>query len=118
MISKFLISRLRSQVAIRKSAGGALALTLVLAVTLIASGCCRIVAALGSRLFRSNWTILEGAITVFMGIFVLAQWPFSGLWFLGTALGIAFIMRGWAYLTFALAMRELGSTRKKQLLAA
>ena len=97
---------------------GALALTLLLAVTLIVSGCCRIVAALGSRLFRSNWTILEGAITIFMGIFVLAQWPFSGLWFLGTALGIAFIMRGWAYLTFALAMRQLGSTRKKQLLAA
>src|SRR5690348_2111442 len=33
---------------------GALALTLLLALTLIVSGVCRIVAALGSRLFRSN----------------------------------------------------------------
>jgi uncharacterized membrane protein HdeD (DUF308 family) len=97
---------------------GALAVTLVLALTLIASGVFRIVAALGSRLFRSNWTVLEGAITIFMGSLVLAQWPFSGIWFLGTALGIAFIMRGWAYLTFALAIRQLGSARKKQLLAA
>lgn len=97
---------------------GALTLTLLIALTLIASGTCRIVAALGSRLFRSNWTILEGAITIFVGVLVLAQWPFSGMWFLGTALGTAFIIRGWAYLTFALAMRQLGSARKKQLLAA
>jgi len=97
---------------------GALALTLVLALTLIASGIGRILAALGSRLFRSNWTVLEGAITICMGVLVLAQWPFSGIWFLGAALGVAFIMRGWAYLTFALAIRQLGSARKKQLLAA
>ena len=97
---------------------GALALTLIIALTLIVSGVFRIVAAVSSRLFRSNWTILEGAITIFLGIFVLEQWPFSGIWFLGTALGAAFILRGWAYLTFALAMRQLGSARKKQLLAA
>jgi uncharacterized membrane protein HdeD (DUF308 family) len=40
---------------------------------------------------------------------VWAGWPWSAVWFIGMAVGISLILRGWSYVMLALAVRGLGS---------
>jgi uncharacterized membrane protein HdeD (DUF308 family) len=42
---------------------------------------------------------------VVLGLLLWAEWPVSAIWFLGFALGVALILRGWTMVMFALAVR-------------
>ena len=55
--------------------------------------------------------MFDGAITLALGILVWAQWPWSGLWFLGIALGVTLMLRGWSYVMLALAVRSIPVAR-------
>jgi uncharacterized membrane protein HdeD (DUF308 family) len=48
-------------------------------------------------------------VTLALGVLLWVEWPWSGLWFLGLAVGVSLILRGWAYVMFALAIRNLGT---------
>jgi uncharacterized membrane protein HdeD (DUF308 family) len=37
----------------------------------------------------------------------LVDWPWSGLWFLGLAVGISLLFRRWSYFVLAFAVRNL-----------
>jgi len=81
------------------------ALTLVLAAMLIASGVIRIVMAL-RHWQRWGWLlILSGLVAILAGLIIFAGWPWSGLWVLGLLLGIDFIFHGVGWLIFAFALR-------------
>jgi uncharacterized membrane protein HdeD (DUF308 family) len=34
------------------------------------------------------------------------EWPWSGVWFIGFALGISMLFRGWSYVMLSLAARS------------
>jgi uncharacterized membrane protein HdeD (DUF308 family) len=82
-------------------AGGALAITLVLAVFFMVGGLMRIFGALTSEAPHWVWAVLDGAISVLLGILLWIHWPSSALWFLGFAVGVALIFRGWAWIMLA-----------------
>lgn len=42
-----------------------------------------------------------------LGILLAMQWPASGMWFIGLAVGIDLIVSGWALLMFAAAMKQV-----------
>jgi len=46
-------------------------------------------------------------ITLVLGLLIWADMPWSGLWFLGSALGIALLLRSWSSVMFALAVRGI-----------
>jgi hypothetical protein len=50
--------------------------------------------------------VFDGIIGTLLGFLLWAEWPWSGFWFLGIALGIFLVMRGWSYVMLALALRE------------
>ena len=81
------------------------ALTLVLAAMLIASGIIRIVMALRHWQTWGWLLILSGLVAILAGLVIFAGWPRSGLWVLGLLLGIDFIFHGVGWLTFAFALR-------------
>ena len=78
---------------------GALALTYVFGLLLVISGAVRI--GIGVRRGMDWMLVLSGVIGIIAGLIILAGWPYSGLWFLGTVLGIDLIFHGAAWLTVA-----------------
>lgn len=81
---------------------GALALTYIFGLLLIASGAIRI----GLSFMKSggmDWImLLSGVFGLLAGLVILSGWPASGLWLLGALLGVDLIIHGVAWLIFAI----------------
>src|ERR1700680_1825918 len=70
-------------------------LTLVLGFSLVFSGIRRIVLAFSMKEGAPwIWVALSGAITLLLGLVILAHWPVSGLYILGLFLGIDLVLAG------------------------
>jgi uncharacterized membrane protein HdeD (DUF308 family) len=83
-------------------------LTLLLGVSLIVSGIMRIVLAFSMKEGMPwMWVVVSGAITLLLGLIILAHWPVSSLYILGLFLGIDLIFAGagWLAVGFGLARR-------------
>lgn len=78
-----------------------LALTLVLGLTLIASGVARAIWAIVHETQLSRATvILFALLSVLLGAAIIAQWPYSGLWAIGLFVSCDLIAAGlsWAWI--------------------
>jgi uncharacterized membrane protein HdeD (DUF308 family) len=85
---------------------GAAAWTLLFASFLTVIGLFRLIAAISLRFPNWGWAVFDSIVTLAMGVLIWAQWPWSGIWFLGLAVGVSLILRGWSYVMFALAMHH------------
>jgi uncharacterized membrane protein HdeD (DUF308 family) len=85
---------------------GALTLTLVLAIFFLVGGLMRLFGAISSDSPHRTWTIINGAVSALLGILLWIHWPSSGLWFIGFAIGIELIFRGWAWIMLAIWLRR------------
>ena len=52
-------------------------------------------------------SMLNGLITLVLGVLILAQWPVSGLWVIGLFLGIELVFYGAAWVAVALRLRAV-----------
>ena len=86
---------------------GALAWTLLFASFFTVIGIFRTVAAIQLKFPNWGWAVLDGVVTLGLGILLWAEWPWSGFWFMGVAVGVSLILRGWAYVMFAFALHSL-----------
>jgi uncharacterized membrane protein HdeD (DUF308 family) len=85
-------------------------LTLLLAALFLTGGLFRIIAAALLQYRSWGWAILDGVVTMLLGVLIWAAWPSSSLWVIGTFLGIALLFRGWAWVMFALGVHQLPKT--------
>jgi uncharacterized membrane protein HdeD (DUF308 family) len=83
---------------------GALTLTIVLAAFLLASGVTRLIDAFRSEMPNRTWAVVDSILSIALGILLWAHWPFTGLWFIGFAVAVGLIFRGWAWVMIALAL--------------
>ena len=86
---------------------GALAWTLLFASFFTVIGVFRLVAAMRLKFPNWGWAAFDGAVTLLLGLLLWIDWPGSGLWFLGFAVGVSLLLRGWSYVMFAIAVRSL-----------
>lgn len=84
----------------------ALSLTMLIGGFLIVGGILRVIVAIAGRFQSWGWSALGGALSALLGVLVLRQWPVSGLWVIGTFVGIDLIMHGWTSIMLALALRN------------
>jgi uncharacterized membrane protein HdeD (DUF308 family) len=89
----------------------AMAITLLLAVMFFVSGIFRIVAALMFRFPHWGWPLLNGVISILLGIMIYKQWPASGVWVIGLFMGIEMIFNGWSWIMIAFGLRALPKTK-------
>lgn len=85
----------------------AVVLTLLLAMFFMAGGLFRILTALMMRFPSWGWRLLNGVVTLVLGILIWNQWPLSGLWVIGLFVGIDLIFSGWSSVMLALVARRL-----------
>jgi uncharacterized membrane protein HdeD (DUF308 family) len=86
---------------------GVASFTLALAIFFVAEGVLDLVIYFQNRTAGgAGWILLNGIITLILGIMVWRQWPSSSLWLIGTLVGFSMIMTGTARLMISLAARR------------
>ncbi|MGC4024791.1 MAG: HdeD family acid-resistance protein [Mesorhizobium sp.] len=82
-------------------------LTLMLAISLIASGGLRVVFALGQKAKTNwGWMLAAGIVTILAGLIIAIGWPVNSLWILGLFLAIDLTFQGWALIATGFALRK------------
>jgi uncharacterized membrane protein HdeD (DUF308 family) len=89
---------------------GALTLTLVLSFYFIAGGLFRTFGSIVLQFPSWGWSVASGLVSVALGVMLAMQWPTSGTWFIGFAVGLDLIFTGWALLMFATAVKKLSTS--------
>ena len=79
--------------------------TVFMAMFFIIGGLFQLIGSFAVTLTSWGWQALDGAITLLLGLLVLAQWPVSGLWVIGLFVGIDLIFYGCAWIALALGLR-------------
>jgi uncharacterized membrane protein HdeD (DUF308 family) len=96
---------------VSRPVAGLASLTLFLAAYFVAVGILAIVTALKLRGAPSwIWMLLNGIVTLVLGLMIWAQWPLSGAWAIGVLFGIQLLMNGVALVTIGSAVR--GAVRR------
>ncbi|MGO9318024.1 MAG: HdeD family acid-resistance protein [Terracidiphilus sp.] len=81
--------------------------TLIMSMFFLIGGLYQFIASIWTHLPGWGWQAFSGVISTLMGILLLAQWPFSGLWAIGLFIGIDLILAGSTWIALALNLRKL-----------
>ena len=81
--------------------------TLLLASFFMVGGLFRMISAVAGQFRNWGWVLVNGVIALILGIMIWQQMPFSGLWVIGTFLGIDLIFSGWSYVSLGLGVRKM-----------
>jgi uncharacterized membrane protein HdeD (DUF308 family) len=91
-----------------RPAVGAVALTMLLAIYFIAAGMLTIGFALSAHLENLWLYLFQGVVSTTIGLLLWIGRPFSGMWAIGTFVGIDLFLRGTGIVALGLALRALG----------
>jgi uncharacterized membrane protein HdeD (DUF308 family) len=87
---------------------GSIFITMFAGAALVIGGLLRVVIALRHREVAGWWMLLLGGlISLALGVLLYASLPWSGLWVLGTLIGVELIVQGVTWVQFGLALRGL-----------
>jgi uncharacterized membrane protein HdeD (DUF308 family) len=90
---------------------GLASLTLILASLFLIEGILQIVLFAKMRSIQgSSWMLIDGIITLLLGLLIYVQWPSSSAWAIGTLVGISMIMSGVSRVMLSLAVRKVTGT--------
>lgn len=84
----------------------AIGLTLMLAAVFICGGIVRIVIAMVERFHGWTWLMVNGFISLFLGILIWRHFPEDSFWVIGLFVGIDLIFSGWSWIFLALNIRK------------
>lgn len=87
----------------------AITLTLMLAIFFVVAGIARMIFALVGTVPHKGWLILNGALTLLLGVLIWQQWPVSGLWAIGMLVGVDAIFTGWTWVMLSSMAKKVGT---------
>lgn len=94
-------------VLLRRPDVAAAALTLFVAFLLLTAGLFRVVGGVASMSARMTWTIVVGVIDLALGLLVLAEWPSSSRYVIGTFISLALLFDGLSMMSLGIAGRRI-----------
>lgn len=92
---------------VRNPLPAAEALTLLIGMMLIFSGIFRALFAVAAPIAHRGWLIINGLVSLLLGVSVVIGWPWSGLWLIGTFVGIDLVFNGWTLIMLGFAVRRV-----------
>jgi uncharacterized membrane protein HdeD (DUF308 family) len=96
---------------IARPALGVASLTLVLASLFLVEGVFELALFFRVRSMPgSTWMLVDGIVTLGLGLMIYLQWPSSSAWAIGTLVGVSMIMSGITRVMLALAVRKAADT--------
>ena len=92
-------------------------LTILLAIYLIFDGISGIILGFRVRALGQGWgwLVFSGVLGLVLGVLIYRQWPISGVWAIGTLVGIHILFRGWSLIAIGLAARSSISVVQEEL---
>ncbi|MET9647465.1 DUF308 domain-containing protein [Streptomyces syringium] len=96
-------------VVIRRPEGAAETLTMFAALLFLAGGVFRLAGGLVVRGPQFGWTLVQGAFGVLLGVLVLADWPHSSLYVIGTFFSLALLFDGLGLIAIGVGGRRVVS---------
>jgi uncharacterized membrane protein HdeD (DUF308 family) len=54
----------------------------------------------------SSWVLVDGIVTLLLGLMIYMQWPSSAAWAIGTLVGVSMIVSGITRVMLSLAVRR------------
>lgn len=92
---------------IARPALGVASLTLLLASLFLVEGIFNIVLFFRApAIMRSSWFLVDGIVTLLLGLMIYMQWPSSSAWAIGTLVGVSLIFSGVTRVMVALTVRK------------
>ena len=89
---------------------GVASLTLVLAALFVIEGVLNLMLYARMRpVHGSGWVLIDGIITLLVGVMIYLQWPSSSLWAIGILVGVSLIISGATRIGLTLAIRKAAS---------
>jgi len=89
---------------------GVESLTLILASLFLIEGILNIILYFKMRsLGGSSWVLVDGIITLLLGLMIYLQWPSSSAWAIGILVGVSMIISGLTRVMLSLAVRKATS---------
>jgi uncharacterized membrane protein HdeD (DUF308 family) len=86
---------------------GIASLTLVLGSLFLVEGIFDVALFFQMRSIRgSSWILMDGIVTLLLGLLIYLQWPSSSSWAIGTLVGVSLIFSGVTRLMLAMAVRK------------
>jgi len=96
---------------IARPALGVASLTLLLASLFLVEGIFNIVLFFRApSIVRSSWFLLDGIVTLLLGLMIYMQWPSSSAWAIGTLVGVSLIFSGVTRVMVSVAVRKGASS--------
>src|SRR5260370_23502279 len=92
---------------IPRRALGVVSVTLVLASLFLIEGVLDIVLFFQMRsVGGTSWVLVDGIVTLVLGLMIYMQWPASSAWAIGTLVGLSMIISGVSRVMLSLAVRK------------
>ena len=86
---------------------GVASLTLVLASLFLIEGLLNIILFFKMRpAGGTSWVLVDGIVTLLLGLMIYIQWPFSSFWAIGILVGVSMIMSGVTRVMLSLAVHK------------
>jgi len=86
-------------------------LTLFLAGYFIALGVIEIIGAFGAKPVPGwGWLLFDGIVSLVLGVMIWRQFPISGIWAIGTLVGIRLIISGWTLITIGGFVKDVATS--------
>jgi uncharacterized membrane protein HdeD (DUF308 family) len=87
---------------------GAASLTLVLASLFLIEGVLNIILFFKMRATGgASWVLVDGIVTLLLGLMIYMQWPSSSAWAIGVLVGVSMIISGVTRVMLSLAVRKV-----------
>lgn len=81
-------------------------LTLMMAAGFMIGGILRIIVAAVEHFHGWPWFMINGFVTLFLGIYIWRHFPQSAFWVIGLFVGIELIFSGWSWIMLAIGIRR------------
>lgn len=100
---------------IARPATGVASLTLLLATLFLVEGIFDIAMFFQARSSHgSTWILIDGIVTLALGLMIYLQWPSSSAWAIGTLVGVSMIISGVTRLMVSIAVRKTAELAFRQ----
>jgi uncharacterized membrane protein HdeD (DUF308 family) len=86
---------------------GAKVLTMFIGVMFLIGGIFRLAAGIAMKNPYAGWFLVHGFVSVILAILIIAEWPYSSLWVIGTLVSIELLFDGFRLLSFGSAVKNL-----------
>ncbi len=77
-------------------ATAAVNMTFLIAFFCFIGGLFKMISSLVMHFEAWGWVFFNGLVTFILGVLIYTEWPFSGLWVIGTFVGVDMLLLGWS----------------------